>query len=312
MTTRRLLFRYAVSDAIPTLCAIGNVALLIGTLVYFPSLPGWALALAFAAVMFCYCWNVQSISHNFIHNAFFTNSWLNRAFNLVETLAIGIPQTIYYHYHMNHHWGDNDAKGPDGSTKDWGSTYRHGKENQPEAFWSYCLIGFFRFELGPVIRMILRCGRSQVVMALVESLVLGAFWLALFLLDWRYFLCFYLPSYYAGWVLIYAHTYVLHYGAQPGNYYANSVSSYHRLYNLIFFNNGYHQEHHWDPKAHWTQMKEVHAEILPQMVANRTRILRGPHITAFLEDWLTRRTERRAARSRLAKRVLGGGSYAPR
>jgi hypothetical protein len=122
---------------------------------------------------------------------------------------------------------------------------------------------------------------------LAESLVLGAFWLTLAVLDWRYFLYFYLPSYYLGWVLVYAHTYCLHYGALPGNYYANAVSSYHRLYNWWFFNNGYHQEHHWDPKAHWTRMKKVRQSILPYMLAHGTRILRGPHITIFFEDWLT-------------------------
>jgi hypothetical protein len=50
--------------------------------------------------------------------------------------------------------------------------------------------------------------------------------------------------------------------------------------------------HHWDPKAHWTEMKAVHAEIRPQMLANGIRILRGPHITIFLEDWLRRRNYR--------------------
>ena len=55
-------------------------------------------------------------------------------------------------------------------------------------------------------------------------------------------------------------------GAEPGNYFANSVSSYNWLYNFLWFNNGYHQEHHWDPKAHWTQMPAVREAILPQMM----------------------------------------------
>ncbi len=289
MPARRLVFRYTARDAIPALCGVGNLALLLGTFAYFDRLPFWAVALSFVAVIFCYCWNVQSISHNFIHNPFFVSDWLNRAFSIVESLAIGVPQTIYYHYHMNHHWGDNDAPGPDGTTKDWGSTYRHGKNGRPEPFWSYCLIGFFRFELGPCFRMIGRHGRRHVLLLLAESLALGGFWLAALVLNWRFLVFFYLPTYYLGWVLTYAHTYVLHYGARPGNPYANSVSSYHRLYNLVFFYNGYHQEHHWDPKAHWTRMREVRAEILPQMIANGTRVLRGPHITAFLEDWLRAR-----------------------
>jgi fatty acid desaturase len=292
MAARRLLFRYTAYDAIPALCAVANVAVLIGAFLFFPVLPAWANVLTFAAVIFCYCWNVQSISHNFIHNPFFRSDWLNRAFSLLESVALGIPQTIYYHYHLNHHWGDNDAPGPNGTTRDWGSTYRHGTNGQPESFWSYCLIGFFRFELGPCFRMIGRNGRKHVLLLIAESLVLGAFWLGLLLGNWRTFVCFYLPSYYLGWVLVYAHTYCLHHGAKPGNYYANSVSSYHRLYNRVFFNNGYHQEHHWDPKAHWCGMKQVREEIRSAMIANGTRILRGPHITVFLEDWLTRRRQK--------------------
>lgn len=282
-------FRYTPSDAIPALCAVSHVALFAVTFLYYSSLPTWFLVGAFCLVIFNYCWNVQSISHNFIHNPFFSSEWLNRAFNLLETIAMGIPQTIYHHYHLNHHFGDNDAPGPNGQTKDWGSTYRHGKEGQPEPFWSYCLIGFFRFELGPCLRMIVRCGPKHIVMLAAESLTLGAFWVTLLVYDWRYFVYFYLPSYYLGWVLVYAHTYCLHYGAKPGNYYANSVSSYYPLYNWIFFGNGYHQEHHWDPKAHWTRMDEVKASIQDEMIINGTRVLRGPHITLFLEEWLDRR-----------------------
>jgi len=300
---RPRLFRYTAADAIPTLCALGHVACLVGTFVFFHRLPAWILGLAFCAIVFNYCWNVQSISHNFIHNAFFTNVWLNRAFSLLESVAIGVPQTIYYHYHLNHHFGDNDAKGPDGTTKDWGSTYRHGKGNQPESFWSYTLIGFFRFELGPCFRMIRRCGPKHVLLLAAECLVLGAFWLTLLVVDWRYLVFYYLPSYYLGWVLIYAHTYVLHHGARPGNYYANSVSSYHRLYNWVFFNNGYHQEHHWDPKAHWTRMPDVEEEILPHMIANGTRVLRGPHITLFVEEWLDSRRQRHAAQPAAVREI---------
>ena len=84
------------------------------------------------------------------------------------------------------------------------------------------------------------------------------------LVDWRYFAFFYLPSYYLGWVLSYAEGYLEHYRCQPGNHFANSASSYNRWYNVLWFNNGYHQEHHWDPKAHWTKMMQVHEQIFPQ------------------------------------------------
>jgi fatty acid desaturase len=283
----RSFFRSHPLDAIPAFCGVGIVGLILYTFVAFPTLSWWFTGVAFLAIMGSYCWNLQCISHNFIHNPYFANPWLNRAYSVLETVALGVPHVLYHHYHLNHHWGDNDALGPDGSTKDWSSIYRYGQDGKPEAFWRYCLISFFRVETVAVIRVAHR--NHHTPQLLVESLVLVAFWTTMALVNWQFFLFFYLPSYYLGWVLSYAEGYLEHYGAQPGNYFANSVSSYNWLYNFLWFNNGYHQEHHWDPKVHWTRMHELHGQIKEQMIANQTRTLRGPHLTALFEDWLTRK-----------------------
>jgi fatty acid desaturase len=128
-------------------------------------------------------------------------------------------------------------------------------------------------------------------------------WVVFAAIDWRYFAFFYLPSYFFGWVLSYAEGYLEHYGAQPGNSYANSVSSYNLLYNVLWFNNGYHQEHHWDPRCHWTRMRQLHRELEPHLVANHTRILRGPHLTGLIEDWLVRRKPAEPAPAEEVKRA---------
>src|SRR5262249_6281765 len=164
---------------------------------------------------------------------------------------------------------------------------RHSPDDKPESFWRYVFVSFFRVEVMPVLRVAMRHRHLPQVAA--ESLALGAFWGTMAVFNWRYLVFFYLPSYYLGWALSYAEGYLEHYGCQPGNQYANSASSYNWLYNFLWFNNGYHQEHHWDPKMHWTQMRELHERIKPQLIANRTRTLRGPHLTALLEDWLAGR-----------------------
>src|SRR5262249_38395295 len=146
-----------------------------------------------------------------------------------------------------------------------------------------------RVEVTAVLRVVYRHGWRQLVQLAVETLALAAFWAWMLWLDWRFFAFGYLPSYYLGWTLSYAEGYLEHDCGQPGNPYANSVSSYNRLYNVLWFNNGYHQEHHWDPKVHWTRMRELHERIKPELIANHTRVLRGPHLTAHLEDWLTGR-----------------------
>src|SRR5262249_50550743 len=159
---------------------------------------------------------------------------------------------------------------PDGKTRDWSSIYRYGKGDQPEAFWRYCLFSFWRVEVGPVLRVALRHGTANALQVAVETLALAAFWATMAAVDLQYFLVFYLPAFFFGWVLSYAEGYLEHHGAQPGNVYANSVSSYNRFYNLLWFNNGYHQEHHWDPKCHWTSLHALHERIGPQMLANGT------------------------------------------
>jgi fatty acid desaturase len=112
MSTKPFLFRYSPYDAIVAFCGLLHVTFLLWTFLAFPRLPWWAVALSFFVLTWAYCWNLQCVSHNFIHNPFFTNAWLNRAFGVLETLCIGTPHQLYHHYHLNHHAGDNDAKGP--------------------------------------------------------------------------------------------------------------------------------------------------------------------------------------------------------
>jgi fatty acid desaturase len=290
MYAKRPFFRHSSYDSVVALCGVAQAAFLFWTFLAFPSLSWWVIVPSFIIVAFSYCWNLQCISHNFIHNPFFSNVWLNRLFGVLESFNIGMPHQLYHHYHLNHHAGDNDAKGPDGTTRDWSSTYRYGKGDQQEAFWRYCLFSFWRVEVGPVLRVAIRHGRANVMQVAVETLALGAFWLAMAWVNWKYFVFFYLPSFYLGWVISYAEGYLEHHGAKPGNPFANSVSSYNRLYNLLWFNNGYHQEHHWDPKWHWTRMPELYRRLRPMMEANGTKVLRGPHLTGLLEDYLSGRS----------------------
>ena len=284
-----ILFRTTAWDALPALGGVLHVALIVGTCVGFTVLPWWLLAPAFCLLALLICWNLQCVSHNFIHNPFFASRWLNRVYSVLESFAIGVPHVCYHHYHLNHHFGDNDAPGPDGTTKDWSSTYRHGAHGRPEGFWRYVLLSFWRVEMGPLFAVIRRHGAKEMAQGAVESLALGLFWAALAWVNWQYFVFYYLTSYYLGWMLSYAQGYQEHHGTKPGDPLANAVSSYHRLYNLLWFNNGYHQEHHWDPKWHWTRMAELHEQLRPDLAAHGTRIIGGPHLTSLLEDWLSGR-----------------------
>src|SRR5262249_55595741 len=150
-------FRHSNWDVIPALCGVGIVALIFWTFLGFDSLSWWVLVPAFIAVMFSYCWNLQCISHNFIHNPYFSSRWLNSAFGVLETFALRAPHALSPHSPLTPHWGDNARKGPDGSTRDWSSIYRHSPDERPENFWKYIFVSFFRVETVAVIRTAHRC-----------------------------------------------------------------------------------------------------------------------------------------------------------
>jgi fatty acid desaturase len=88
----------------------------------------------------------------------------------------------------------------------------------------------------------------------------------------------------------YAEGYLEHYGAQPGNPFANSVSSYHRMYNWLWFNNGYHAEHHYRPRMHWTKMREFHEQIIDQQKTAGVHVIKPPHALGFLDGQPARRS----------------------
>src|SRR5258708_16916175 len=62
----------------------------------------------------------------------------------------------------------------------------------------------------------------------------------------------YLPGYGIGLALCWLHG---HYEHVRG-----TVSHYGALYNVLFFNDGYHVEHHAHPGAHWTRLPEFHRQ----------------------------------------------------
>jgi fatty acid desaturase len=82
---------------------------------------------------------------------------------------------------------------------------------------------------------------SQV--ALVLSL-----WTAIAVLNTQFWIFVYLPGYLAGLGLCALHGYYEHA--------RGATSHYGALYNTLFFNDGFHAEHHANPDLHWTRLRE--------------------------------------------------------
>jgi fatty acid desaturase len=280
-TTSRL-FTYSRYDAIAVIAGLANFAYVLALFVAFRYLRWWALIPMGLIYSISISWNINGVSHNFLHNRFFRSPVLNRAFSLMESLTCGFSQVFYERVHKEHHMGNADLPDEHGATIDPLSIYKHGHDRAPESVWTYVFLSYFRDDPRAIYRQIRERSRFDAYWAVFEILAFMAFFITMGVMRWR-FMVFFLPFYYFGHCLSYLNGYYLHYGGNPNVPLAWGVSSYHALYNRLWFNNGYHAEHHFRPRVHWTKMKELREQLAAQQREAGTRVIRPPHALGFLE-----------------------------
>ncbi len=279
----RHLFLHSAWDIIPITLGMAHFAFQIALFIFFPSLP-WP-ALLFLGLFYSYCiaWNIESVAHNFTHIDYFKSKSLNRAFSLMLSLTIGFSQQFYKTVHRHHHIGNSDKPDANGNTRDWFSIYKHGKNARPESVWRYALLGPVR---GPAVDVYASMGRGgrekDVRWAKFEDRAHYAWFLLGFILNWK-FMLYYLPFYYLGHVFSMMVGYYEHYQANPDLPIAWGVSTYGKLYNFFWMNNGYHAEHHYRPRIHWTKMKKVRQALHDHDYASEIHVIKHSHLFGFLD-----------------------------
>jgi fatty acid desaturase len=91
------------------------------------------------------------------------------------------------------------------------------------------------------------------------------------------------PFYYFGHSLSALNAYYEHFKGDPDTPIAWGVSTYNKLYNWTWFNNGFHAEHHYRPKVHWTRMIELRDRIQDEQRAKGVHVMRWCHTLGFLD-----------------------------
>ncbi len=102
----------------------------------------------------------------------------------------------------------------------------------------------------------------------MEAGLVTCLWTILLTRSPKFLFSVYLPGYAAGLALCYVHGYFEHAHGTKSNY------GY--LYNVPFFNDGYHVEHHMQPQVHWTR--------LPKVVVDQAEGSRWPAILRWIES----------------------------
>ena len=297
--TNSRFFAHTRWDAVPTTAGLFHLAYFLGLFFLYPHAPLWVMLILGFTYSLMVNANINGIGHNFIHNPFFRSKILNRLFGVTQSIACCFSQTYYNAVHMRHHKGNSDRQDENGDTIDWLSIYRHGHDGEAENPWSYVFLGFFRDDVGAIRGDLRKRDNGDLFWGNIELAAFAITLLVMFFFNWRYVIFFMVPFWYLGHCFSYLNGYYRHYGANPDKPIAWGVSSYGKIYNWLFFYNGYHAEHHFRPKVHWTKMEAFRQSIAELQKEEGVRTIKRAHMLGFLDPDLPKRGE-------------GGGSAAPR
>ena len=204
--------------------------------------------------------------HYHTHWATFVSKKANHFYELLLSAASGSKPELYRLVHAIHHKYVND-KPVDGKCKDTISVFGHGVNQQPENAWTFCWRHGVNAWLAPWRYVFLEIWKSQKPNTSMmnpvqwhrQQLAIVVFNLLVLFINFSYgiWLMFfiYLPVHFLN--------YAWHYGEHHGSYQhrgdttQDSVGIYSPWYNFLFFNAGYHQEHHHRPGVHWTKLPEL-------------------------------------------------------
>src|SRR5262245_2340193 len=105
MTARRTtgLFAHSLRDGNLALVALAGVGLLALSVHGWPTAGPASLGALWLGQVFVLCTNYQCVAHNLVHNEFFRWRWANAAMSMLNSMALGFPQTIFREHHVNHH-----------------------------------------------------------------------------------------------------------------------------------------------------------------------------------------------------------------
>lgn len=226
---------------------------------FFASTLLWFLLIPFQAIFLVIVMNTSL--HHHMHAPIFVNPKMNRAYEIFTSATLGIPFNGWKYFHMIHHRYNNDFK-INGQTKDPLSFYRYGENGERENFWSYCIKGLWRDLSGQTLKdphdnCSTKVDIKNGDLLKTEQYVFYAFIASIFVVNIAYGFV-YLLVYTLSLILNNANSYGEHFGpVEQQNFRANSVGSYGKLYNVLCFNSGYHQEHHVRPGAHWTELPKI-------------------------------------------------------
>ncbi|AYA40240.1 fatty acid desaturase [Xenorhabdus nematophila] len=298
------IWKYSSKDAIMFILSLLNIITSI-TLAYYwsgLSISSWLFNIAIISFMTTY--NIIVITHFFTHTPWFASPMMNGFVSMLNSINIGQSVQAYNLTHVrNHHKYHNDNGTP---IKDRSSTFLDGKEGEHNTLWNYAVLGgistllnifphifwalflwkrpFSQYDhkFDELVSKIESNKKKEILQLRLDRLSLFVGLIVFFHLSWQWALLCYLPSLYIAFVLVNVQNYYEHYGANPTNPFSNSVSYYGKLYNLLTFNDGHHQEHHISGGTHWSLLPKLREKYESKFKEQERIVSPVPAILGFL------------------------------
>ena len=104
----RWVFAWSNWDVLSVLAAFAHLGFIVWLVVGFSARPWWGNLICACLYSIGMSWNINGVSHNFLHTPYFRWKQLNYAFSLLESVTIGFSQTFYTWVHLRHHEGNSD------------------------------------------------------------------------------------------------------------------------------------------------------------------------------------------------------------
>lgn len=261
-STSSRLFKHSRWDAFFVVLTGLDLALRVFLILNLGTGSTWAIVGVVATLIILNAMNYECAGHYFIHSPFFRSKNANNVYSVANSLAFGFPQTFYRAEHLCHHRYNNDF--PDPITRkagDRSSIYQYSSTPKiPEPPFKYAIMSAWRQNVSELYRQTPKRLRTLLIIE-IAALAIG-YGIAL-LANPLACLALVLVSG-AGSFISNLQNWLEHAHADPGSRLTDSVSCYASFYNFIWFNNGYHQEHHAAPRVHWTKLPQMKEKMLPE------------------------------------------------
>ena len=196
-----------------------------------------------------------SIKHNHIHISVFRMKITNIIFDQILNLLTGTSTSSVKIIHViNHHSHNNNEL-------DWGQTSQSGKGRLLYSFIAYTIFTPFAFFKGKSDWVRKHVNHPLVRYMRLEMYIILSIYIILCFTDpIACILTVILPFIMLQAVLT-SFNFLQHFECETGNEMNSSRNITGSLFNLLYFNVGYHTVHHLYPKLHWSKFPEVFDKI---------------------------------------------------